>query len=89
MTITMDAAGRVVLPKAIRQRARLKPGSPLEVRVVDGRVELEPACAAATIEKRGWYAVAVLPPATPALTQDIVDETIDAIRNRGLEPDEH
>ena len=44
MITTMDAAGRLVLPKAIRERAQLVAGRPLEVRVVDGRVEIEPAC---------------------------------------------
>lgn len=36
----MDAAGRLVLPKAVRERAQLSPGVPIEVRVVDGHVEL-------------------------------------------------
>ena len=60
MTVTMDAAGRVVLPKAIRERAQLRPGAPLEVRVVDGRIELEPAHAKVRVEKKGdvWVAVA-------------------------------
>ncbi len=80
MITTMDAAGRLVLPKAIRDRARLAPGVPLEVRVVDGRVELEPACTPVTIERHGelWVASPVQP--VPPLTQDRVDAAVDAIR---------
>lgn len=76
----MDAAGRLVLPKAIRERAQLSPGLPIEVRVVDGRVELEPAAARVTLERRGglWVAAPVDP--LPTLTQDQVDATIDAAR---------
>ncbi len=76
----MDAAGRLVLPKAVRDRAQLAPGVPIEVRVVDGRVELEPACARVTIEKRGGFWVASPVDATPVLTQDQVDAAVDAIR---------
>ena len=77
----MDSAGRVVLPKAIRRSAQLTPGTALEVRVVDGRIELEPVCADVTIEKRGSFWVAA--PKTgdrPVLTQAQVDATLDAIR---------
>lgn len=80
MKTTIDVTGRIVLPKAIRERAQLVPGAPIEVRVVDGRVELEPAYAPVAIEKRGglWVATPVSP--APVLTQDQVDATIDAAR---------
>jgi AbrB family looped-hinge helix DNA binding protein len=80
MITTMDAAGRLVLPKDARERAQLRPGSPIEVRVVDGRIELEPVCATVTLEKRGglWVAVPVEP--MPVLTQEQVDATIEAVR---------
>ncbi len=76
----MDSAGRLVLPKAVRDRAQLSPGLPIEVRVVDGRVELEPACARVIVEERGGFWVASPMEATPVLTQDQVEATIDAIR---------
>ena len=88
MTVTMDSAGRVVLPKAIRERAQLKPGTALEVRVVDGRIELEPASATVRIEKKGdvWVATPTTP--GPVLTQEQVDATLDAIRMRSLGGDD-
>ena len=76
----MDAAGRLVLPKAVRERAQLAPGVPIEVRVVDGRVELEPAYARMQVEKRGGFWVAEPVQPLPVLTQDEVDATLDALR---------
>ena len=69
-----------MLPKAIRDRAQLVAGAPIEIRVVDGRVELEPAYAAVTIQKRGGLWVAVPNAEVERLTQDQVDATIDAVR---------
>lgn len=80
MITTMDAAGRLVLPKAIRERAQLAPGVPIEVRVVDGRIELEPACAPVTIEKHGGLWVASPAKPVPPLTHDQVDAAVDALR---------
>ena len=43
MKTTIDGTGRVVIPKAIRERAGLTPGMELEVRFSDeGRVEIAP-----------------------------------------------
>ena len=42
MRTTIDAAGRVVTPNAIRDGAGLRPGSALDVKLVDGRIEIEP-----------------------------------------------
>src|SRR5687767_597970 len=80
MTTTIDHAGRLVLPKAARERARLVPGMPLEVRVVDGRIEIEPAPARVTVEKRGGFWVAQPTEAVPTLTQETVDRAIEELR---------
>ena len=42
MKTTIDSAGRLVVPKAIRQEAKLKPGVALEIAFRDGRIEIEP-----------------------------------------------
>ena len=41
-TISMDASGRLVLPKSIRARLNLTNGARLKAEVVAGRVELTP-----------------------------------------------
>lgn len=84
MITTMDSAGRVVLPKAARDRAELRPGAEIEVRVVDGRIELEPAAARVTIEKQGGFWVATPAESVPVLTQDEVEATVDAVRLRAV-----
>lgn len=76
----MDHAGRLVLPKAARDQARLRPGMPLEIRVVDGRIEIEPAAAAVTIERKSGFWVATPAAAVPTLTQDQVDRTVEDVR---------
>jgi len=40
MTTTIDRAGRVVIPKAIRERAGLQPGMELNVELQGNRVEI-------------------------------------------------
>ena len=64
MNTTMDAAGRLVIPREIRREAALDPGVPLEVRWRDGVIEIEPHPLAVTLQRRGRLLVAA--PATPA-----------------------
>jgi AbrB family looped-hinge helix DNA binding protein len=42
-TITMDMAGRLILPKAMRERLHLRAGSKLTAEIVADRIELTPA----------------------------------------------
>jgi AbrB family looped-hinge helix DNA binding protein len=46
-TIQIDASGRLVLPKAMRERLSLAAGSILRAEVVAGRIELTPVAARA------------------------------------------
>ncbi len=84
MITTMDSAGRVVLPKAARDRADLRPGVAIEVRVVDGRIELEPAAARVTVGKHGGFWVATPVDDVPTLSQDEAEATLDAVRLSSL-----
>ena len=58
MITTMDAAGRLVIPRAIRREAALEPDTPLEVRWRDGVIEIEPQPLAVTLERKGRLLVA-------------------------------
>lgn len=40
MVTTIDSAGRIVIPKAIRDRLGLTGGEPVEIEERDGRIEL-------------------------------------------------
>lgn len=40
MTVTIDGAGRLVIPKEIRERMSLRGGERLEIEEIDGRIEI-------------------------------------------------
>ncbi len=80
MKATIDTAGRIVVPKALRVALDLKPGQPLEIRAGDGRLEIEIAATPLTLKKRGKGLVAVPDQKLPPLTAEQVRETLDRVR---------
>ena len=81
MLTTIDRAGRLVIPKEIRERAGLKPGLKLEVEYRDGRVEIEPVRKRMRFVRKGSFLVASAPGAPP-LTHEMVNELIEEDRER-------
>lgn len=53
MRATIDKAGRVVIPAALRRRAKLTPGTELEVTAEGFTLRLERAAPGPEIERRG------------------------------------
>lgn len=88
MKTTIDRAGRLVVPKRIREEAGLSPGSELTIRVADGRIEIEPSPLEVRLVKRGRMTVAVPRKRVPPLTDEIVGRTLGRLRRRGIEEDE-
>ncbi len=85
MKATIDAAGRLVIPREIRRRAGLAPGTLLEVRWQDGRIEIEPAALPVKLVRQGRLLVAVGETATEPLTAEAVEATRRALADeRGL-----
>jgi len=80
MRTTIDAAGRIVVPKAMREALDLKPGQTLEIRAGDGRLEIEAAATPMSLRKRGKGMVAVPEKDLPELTAAEVRETLERIR---------
>ena len=80
MKTTIDAAGRIVVPKAMREALDLKPGQALEIRAGDGRLEIEAAATPMSLRKRGKGVVAVPDTELPKLTSAEVRETLERIR---------
>jgi AbrB family looped-hinge helix DNA binding protein len=80
MKTTIDAAGRIVVPKALRQALGLRSGQPLEIRAGDGRLEIEICATPMQLRKRGKGIVAVPADHLPALTGDLVRETLERVR---------
>jgi AbrB family looped-hinge helix DNA binding protein len=80
MQVTIDVAGRIVIPKALRDRLGLVPGEPLELREREGRLEIEPAPTPMRLARRGHGAVAVPDQELPALTDELVRATLERVR---------
>jgi AbrB family looped-hinge helix DNA binding protein len=80
MRTTIDTAGRLVVPKPLRQALGLKPGQALEIRAGDGRLEIEIAPTPMRLKKRGKGVVAVPEASLPALTAEQVRDTLERLR---------
>jgi AbrB family looped-hinge helix DNA binding protein len=80
MHVPIDSAGRVVVPKRIREELGFSSDKPLEAEVVDGRLELwAPHEPAKLVE--GPYGPVVAATGTP-LTDEDVRRTLEAVRER-------
>jgi AbrB family looped-hinge helix DNA binding protein len=80
MRTTIDAAGRIVVPKSLRLALGLKPGQSLEIRAGDGRLEVEVAATPMQLRKHGKGMVAVPESEVPPLTADVVRDTLERAR---------
>ena len=80
MKTTIDAAGRLVVPKALREMLGLQAGQILEVRAGDGRLEVEIAPTPLQLKRRGKGLVAVPDEVLPQLTAEMVRETLERVR---------
>jgi AbrB family looped-hinge helix DNA binding protein len=79
MTTAIDSAGRIVVPKPLRDALGLSPGQVLEISATEGRLEVVVAPTPMTLKKRGTGVVAVpgtrLPPLTAAQVRDALEKT--------------
>jgi AbrB family looped-hinge helix DNA binding protein len=80
MKTTIDAAGRIVIPKKLREQAGLAPGMELEVRCRYGVIEVEPATGhEVRLEWRDGFLVAVSPDPDFVMTNDDFERIRDGI----------
>jgi AbrB family looped-hinge helix DNA binding protein len=80
MRTTIDAAGRVVIPKAFREELGLTGRQEIEIWVGDGRLEIEPVSVPKRLVRRGSVLVAVADSPMPTLTTELVRETMERVR---------
>jgi AbrB family looped-hinge helix DNA binding protein len=80
MQTAIDAGGRVVIPKALRDRLGLDRGRRVEIRERDGFIEIEPAATPMKLVRRTRGRVAVPAIALPALTDAAVRATMERTR---------
>lgn len=78
---TIDRAGRVVIPKAVRDQAGFEPGTPLGIRFRDGRIEIEPEAESVTVVNVGGVAVAYPTGDGPRVSVATVNATRDQLRS--------
>jgi AbrB family looped-hinge helix DNA binding protein len=80
MRTTIDAAGRLVIPKAARDELGLTPGTELELRIVDRRLEIEIPLTPMRLVEHGSGVVAVTDREMPVLTAEMVRDTLEHVR---------
>ncbi|MHB8464674.1 MAG: AbrB/MazE/SpoVT family DNA-binding domain-containing protein [Acidimicrobiales bacterium] len=80
MRATIDAGGRVVVPKAVRERLGLQPGSAIELTERDGWIEIAPAATPMTLVGRGEDVVASTDREMPVLTAEQVRAVVEQTR---------
>ena len=80
MRTAIDSAGRIVVPKALREALGLTAGQQLEIAERDGRLEIVPAPTPMRLVDEGDGVVAVADVDMPVLTADLVRDTLEHTR---------
>lgn len=80
MRTTIDDAGRLIVPKALRDELRLTGGTLLEIRLREGRLELEPVATPMRLERRGRRLVATTDEPLPRIDADDVRAVVESQR---------
>lgn len=81
MRTTIDRAGRVVIPKPVRDATGLRPGQEVEIREREGLIEIEPVGKRMTlVERDGFLAAEVEGEAPPPLTVEEVRSLLERVR---------
>jgi AbrB family looped-hinge helix DNA binding protein len=81
MRTTIDSAGRLVVPKPLRDALGLTGGEELDISVRDGgRLEVEVPTTPMRLSRRPHGVVAVADREMPTLTQGTVRETLERVR---------
>jgi len=80
MRTTIDGAGRIVVPKALRRALGLAENQELEIRAVDGRLEVEPVATPMRLVRPGKGLVAVSEHELPELTAEAVRAALESVR---------
>jgi AbrB family looped-hinge helix DNA binding protein len=80
MRTTIDAAGRIVVPKPLRDELGLAAGQELELRAVDGGLEIDVPVTPMRLVEHGGEVVAAADRDMPELSPELVRETLERIR---------
>ena len=81
ITVSIDRAGRLVIPKEIREAAGIEPGMPLVVTCREGRIEIEPRRRPVRIVRKGRLQVAMAVEDGEPLSREVVRRAQERARN--------
>lgn len=80
METTIDRAGRIVVPRKLREELGLTGGTRLEIRIREGRLEIEAAPTPMRLVRRGKGLVATTEKPLPRLSADEVRAVLESLR---------
>lgn len=87
MTVTLDKAGRVVIPKTLRDELRLEAGDVLELESEGERVTLRPVRSASPLgKKRGVWVFQSGTKLTAAVTEKVLRDIREQRDRENREP---
>lgn len=88
LNVQMDVAGRVVLPKKVRERFRLQGGETLDLEITEDAIQLRPQRAQARLERVNGVLVLVGETFLPGrdLVAESREERIDQIAQSASKP---
>lgn len=78
--VTIDRAGRVVVPKALRDELAVAAGQPLDAEVRDGRLEITPRPFEADLVEADGLLIITPREAAPPMTADDVRAVLESVR---------
>ena len=81
MRTTIDRAGRIVVPKAMRESLGLARGGEVEIGLEDGQIVISPVPVPKrlVVDDDGWVSIVADGP-VPPLTDEVVRATLESIR---------
>ena len=81
MLTTIDAAGRVVIPKALREQAGLVPGAELTIEIDGAGLRIQAAAGEGFVRKGRFLVIPAS--AEPSDTGRVDDELVERLRRDG------
>ena len=78
-TLTLDKAGRVIIPKTLRDEMHLEAGDTLELESEDGRITLRPVRAGSALRKE--HGVWVFRRGGKAISAETTTQALESVRN--------
>lgn len=84
---TIDKAGRIVLPKVLRDELDLQPGETIELERIGDQITLRPQRGAGTMrKKRGFWVFRSAHPIAASVTDGVLEEIRSAREQMHLGP---